>query len=54
MIKMEFEYCDIVPRLELIQAELKQIIPYVGMQERIKLNEVIRDIVKIKNKIENY
>ena len=54
MIKMEFEYCDLVPILELMQAELKQIIPYVGMQERIKLNEVIRDIVKIKNKIETY
>ena len=50
----ELEYCDIVPRLELIQGELKTLIPYVGFQERIKLNEVIRDVGKIKNKIENY
>lgn len=51
---MDLDYYDIVPRLELCQAELKNLIPYVGMQERIKLNEVIRDIGKIKNKIENY
>lgn len=50
----ELEFYDIVPRLELTQATLKGLIPYVGMQERIKLNEVIRDIGKIKNKIENY
>ena len=50
----ELEFCDIVPRLELVQAELKAVIPYVGMQERLKINEVLRDLVKIKNKIENY
>ena len=50
----ELEYCDIVPRLELVQAELKGLLPYVGMQERLKLNEVIKDLIQIKNKIENY
>ena len=51
---MEIEYCDIVPRLEMVQAELKSLIPYVGMQERLKLNEVIKDIAQIRIKIEHY
>ena len=51
---MDLGYYDILPRLELVQAELKNLIPYVGMQERIKLNEVLRDLGKIKKNIENY
>lgn len=54
MDNLDLEYCDIVPRLELIQGELKVLIPYVGMQERLKLNEIIRDVGKIKRKIEEY
>jgi hypothetical protein len=50
----ELEYCDLVPQLELVQLELKALIPRVAMPERLRLNEIIRDVGKIKRKIEEY
>lgn len=43
----------VAAELELIQAELKGLIPYVGFQERLKINKIVREIESIKRKIED-
>lgn len=42
----------VAAELELIQIELKSLIPYVGFQERLKINKIVKEIESIKRKIE--